>query len=120
MKPLRAEETALYLLGHNSTGNNIICFSATLPGRPSDIAMVECAAREKPQFGRYEGDAFRAEITLPAGSFAAHRSLFVKLDRRVWFFDEAGWFEIPAEVPRPVVHYLNRAPSLGVTKLALR
>ena len=82
--------------------------------------MVDCAAREKSQFGRYEGDAFRAEIILPAGSFAAHRSLFVKLDRRVWFFDEAGWFEIPAEVPKPVVHHRNRARSLSVTPLALR
>jgi LmbE family N-acetylglucosaminyl deacetylase len=120
MKPLRAEETALHLLGHDSTGNNIICFCATLPGRPSDIAMVDCAAREKSQFGRFKGDAFRAEIILPAGSFAAHRSLFIKLDRRVWFFDEAGWFEIPAEVPKPVVYHLNRTRSLSVTPLALR
>ncbi len=32
--------------------------------------------------------------------FAAGRAVFVKLDRRVWFFDEAGWIEIASPIPQ--------------------
>ena len=32
--------------------------------------------------------------------FAASRAVFVKLDRRVWFFDEAGWIEIGPPIPQ--------------------
>ena len=36
-----------------------------------------------------------ANSTLPLDLFSPVHDLFVKVDRRSWFFDEAGWIEIP-------------------------
>ncbi len=99
LKPLRAEETCLYLVGHDDFGG-LRRLRATLPGRRAKIDLIDCATGAIWSVGRYEGDAFRAEILLPLNGFVASRSIFAKLDRRVWFFDEAGWLEVGAAVPR--------------------
>ncbi len=93
LKPLRAEGTPLYLLGHDTFGG-FRRLRTTLPGRSSKIDLIDCATGAIACVGRYQGDAFSAEILLPMHGFAAGRAVFVKLDRRVWFFDEAGWIEI--------------------------
>ena len=97
LKPLRAEETSLYLLGHDLSGR-LQRLRTTLPGRRARLDLIDFASGDIAGVGRYEGDAFRAEIFLPMNRFASARSLFVKLDRRVWFFDEAGWLEIASTV----------------------
>jgi LmbE family N-acetylglucosaminyl deacetylase len=95
LKPLRAEGTSLYLLGHDPLGG--LCrLSTMLPGRSSKLDLIECATGAIACVGRYHGDAFSAEISLPMEGFAESRPLFIKLDRRVWFFDETGWIEIAA------------------------
>jgi len=33
---------------------------------------------------------------LPLHLFSPIHDLFIKVDRRSWFFDEAGWIEIPS------------------------
>lgn len=98
LKPLRAEETCLYLLGHDAFGA-LRRLRTTLPGRRAKLDLIDCAAGAIGSVGRYEGDAFGAEILLPLNGFAVSRSLFVKLDRRVWFFDEAGWLEVGSAIP---------------------
>jgi LmbE family N-acetylglucosaminyl deacetylase len=98
LKPLRAEETSLYLLGRDRLGE-LRSFRAILPGRCARLDLVDCATGAIGSAGWYHGDAFRAEILLPLDGFAASRSLYVKLNRRVWFFDEAGWHEIGALLP---------------------
>lgn len=100
LKPLRAEGTSLYLLGHDASGG-LRRLRTTLPGRSTRIDLIDCATGAIASVGRYHGDAFSAEIFLPLHGFAPGRSVFVKLDRRVWFFDEAGWTEIAAS-QRPV------------------
>jgi LmbE family N-acetylglucosaminyl deacetylase len=105
LKPLRAEETVLHLLGHDNS-RRLRRLHATLPGRKSKIDLIDGATGSIASVGRYEGDAFRAEILLPLYGFAPGRPVFVKLDRRVWFFDEAGWLEIGAAVARPALHNL--------------
>ncbi|MBV9618439.1 MAG: hypothetical protein JO201_04430 [Verrucomicrobia bacterium] len=42
--------------------------------------------RAKPRVG---------EFTIPIDIFSQTHPLFIKLRRRSWFFDEAGWIEIP-------------------------
>lgn len=106
LKPLRAEETSLYFLGHDLSGR-LRHLRATLAGRGGRLDLIDFASGDIAGVGRYEGDAFRAEITLPMNGFASGRSVFVKLDRRVWFFDEAGWLEIastlaPQSAQRPL------------------
>jgi LmbE family N-acetylglucosaminyl deacetylase len=99
LKPLRAEETSLYLLGHDAFGC-LRRLRATLPGRRTKIDLIESATGAIACVGRYDGDAFSAEISLPMHGFADSRPVFVKLDRRLWFFDEAGWIEIAAPAVR--------------------
>lgn len=99
LKPLRAEETSLYLIGQDTFGG-LRSLRATLPGRAARLDLIDCASGAIAGVGRYQGDAFQAEIFLPAHDFALNRSLHLKLDRRVWFFDEAGWLEIAPLLPR--------------------
>jgi len=113
LKPLRAEETVLHLLGHDNS-RRLRRLHATLPGRKSKIDLIDGATGAIASVGRYEGDAFRAEILLPLHGFASGRPVFVKLDRRVWFFDEAGWLEIGAAVARPPLRHLPATRILAV------
>ena len=99
LRPLRAEGTFLYLLGRDAFGG-LRRLRTTLPGRSSKIDLIDCATGAIACVGRYQGDAFSAEILLPLHDFSTSRAVFVKLDRRVWFFDEAGWIEIPSPLPR--------------------
>lgn len=111
LKPLRAEGISLYLLGHDLLGG--LCrLSTMLPGRSSKLDLIECASGAIACVGRYHGDAFTAEISLPMHGFAESRALFVKLDRRVWFFDEAGWIEIPA----PAAKVAAARPALAASR----
>jgi hypothetical protein len=41
------------------------------------------------------GSAFSGEMLVPTDEFSSGDSLFIKLDRPSWFFDEAGWLEVP-------------------------
>lgn len=99
LKPLREEETSLYLIGQDPFGE-FRQLRAQLPGRTDRLDLIDCTTGAIAGVGRYHGDAFRAEISLPAQGFALDRSLHLKLDRRVWFFDEAGWLEIGPLFPR--------------------
>ena len=101
VKPLRARETSLYLLGHDAFGR-LRSLRAILPGRSAKIDLIDCATGGIASVGWYHGDAFRGEILLPLSGFATSRSVYVKLDRRVWFFDEAGWLEIGALLPASI------------------
>jgi hypothetical protein len=109
VKPLRCESASLYLVGHDSLGN-LRRQRLTLPGRSAKIDLIDCTTGAIASVGRYEGDAFGAEIVLPLHGFDASRAVFVKLDRRVWFFDEAGWIEIAAPVRHPATFRPAAAP----------
>ncbi len=111
LKPLRAEETSLYLIGQDGFGG-FRRLRATLPGRSARIDLIDCATGAITGVGRYQGDAFRAEIILPTHDFALKRALHLKLDRRVWFFDEAGWLEIgPLLARAPAVAWPGRSAT---------
>ncbi|MEO7165503.1 MAG: PIG-L family deacetylase [Chthoniobacterales bacterium] len=109
LKPLRAEGASLYLLGHDANGD-LRRLRTTLPGRSTKIDLIDYATGEIACVGRYQGDAFSAEIFLPLIGFEANRAVFVKLDRRVWFFDEAGWIEIASAFPQAAVVRPASAP----------
>ncbi len=115
LKPLRTEGATLYLLGHDLNGA-IRRLKVTPPGRSARMELIDCGSGEIASIGRYQGDAFSAEIMLPMLGFAADRPVFVKLDRRVWFFDEAGWIEIPAPLPKVST---PRSPRNATRELAV-
>ncbi len=110
LKPLRAEETSLHLVGQDPS-SGFRSLRATLPGRTARLDLIDLATGEIAGIGRYQGDAFRAEIFLPVHTFASHRSLHLKLNRRIWFFDEAGWLEIEPLRPARLPAWANPIPS---------
>jgi hypothetical protein len=58
--------------------------------------MLNCATNQRIGIARYRGHLFAGEFTLPLHLFSPIHDLFIKVDRRSWFFDEAGWIEIPS------------------------
>jgi hypothetical protein len=38
----------------------------------------------------------------PVSIFSSASAIFIKLERRSWFFDEAGWLEIPPVGAQPI------------------
>ena len=66
-----------------------------LPGCSADLKMLDCATNHNIGVARYRGNLFAGELKLPLDLFSPVHDLFVKVDRRSWFFDESGWIEIP-------------------------
>ena len=66
-----------------------------LPGCSADVEMLDCATNHSIGIARYRGHPFAGEFALPLHLFSPIHDLFIKVDRRSWFFDEAGWIEIP-------------------------
>lgn len=97
-KLIRASEPALFVLGQDSLGTPC-CLKARLPVRSSEIGLSEYLSGQERIKARYQGNAFAGELTIPIDLFSPARALFVKLERRTLFFDEAGWLEVPAAVP---------------------
>lgn len=51
---------------------------------------------------RYRGDRRRGLLLLPRHVLGGAERVFVKLERRWGFFDEAGWRELPVSAPHPM------------------
>jgi len=94
MKPTRPRAPALFVLGHDEAGA-LRCARIRLPVRSSDVEMFDWVSGERLEAARYRGDAFTGELMVPIDAFSPDHALFVKLERRGWFFDEAGWLELP-------------------------
>ncbi len=115
-KLIRAKEPDLFVLGRDPTGA-LRCVRMH-PVRSSSIRMFDYVTNQRLGLARYRGTAFAGELTIPIDIFSSAHALFVKLERRLLFFDEAGWLEIPrANCPKPAPA-LNRnfleQPSLAV------
>ena len=112
-KLVRTTETTLFLLGHDSTGAPR-CIKTRLPRRSCEAEMVNCSADLRTT-GRYRGNLFGGEFEIPVGLFSSPRPLFVKLERRSLFFDEAGWLEIPPLVrAEESESHLDAEPALTI------
>jgi len=102
LRPMCPRKPALFILGHDEVGA-LRCARMRLPVRSSDVEMFDCVTQERLDAARYRGDVFAGEFVVPVGIFSPVYALFVKVERRGWFFDEAGWLELPAAVhPEPV------------------
>ncbi len=115
-KPIRAEEPELFVLGHDPTGA-LRCLR-THPVRSSYVGMFDCVTNQRLGLARYRGSAFGGELTIPIDIFSPAHALFVKLERRLWFFDEVGWLEIPppvrpGQIPAPKHNFVEQ-PSLAI------
>ena len=91
-KPLRLTTATLFVLGHDLTGM-IRCVRTSAPVHPSAVELIDCSTCEPIRVAQYDGDAFAGEFAIPLDIFSPAHAIFVKLERRSWFFDEAGWLE---------------------------
>lgn len=96
LKPLRAEETTLYLIGHDRAGA-VVSFCLQLPARHARVQVTDLGSGHRVAIATYRGNAFHGAVALPLTRFAPDRPIYLKLNRRSYFFDEAGWLEIAAE-----------------------
>ena len=93
--PFRMQRSKFFILSRDSLGRKRAC-QIRLPGCSADFEMLDCATNRCIGIGRYRGHPFAGEFTLPLHLFSPSHDLFIKVDRRSWFFDEAGWIEIPS------------------------
>jgi hypothetical protein len=93
------QRNKFFILGRDSLGRTRTC-QIRLPGRTADLDVLDCATNRSIGIARYRGHPFAGEFTLPMHLFSPIHDLFIKVDRRPWFFDEAGWIEIPS-MPGP-------------------
>src|SRR6476646_3742337 len=92
--PFRMQRNKFFILGRDSIGRIRAC-QIRLPGCSADVEMLDCATNHSVGIARYRGHPFAGEFALPLHLFSPIHDLFIKVDRRSWFFDEAGWIEIP-------------------------
>ncbi len=92
--PFRMQRNKFFILGRDSLGQTRAC-QIRLPSRSTDLEVLDCATNRSIGIARYWGHPFAGEFTLPLHLFSPIHDLFIKVDRRSWFFDEAGWIEIP-------------------------
>ena len=91
-----------------------------LPVLSSNIEMFDCVTQKRLNAARYGGDASAGTLAIPLDMFSPNDALFVKLERRGWFFDEAGWLELPpAAGAEPIVVGDDFFPDREVQEAAL-
>ena len=113
-RAIRGGEPTLYVLGRD-VEEGFRCLSVQLPVRSCRIELRDATTECRVGIGRYCGNAFAGELTIPIDVFSSNPALFVKLERRSWFFDEAGWLEIPAAIhPRQIISSNIALPSLAI------
>ena|SRR5205085_5240539 len=100
-KAVRTPEPALFVLGHDEAGA-WRCAKVRIPVRSSHVELNDCISLKAVARAWYCGNAFAGELTIPASIFSSKHPLFVKLERRSWFFDEAGWIEVSAVRPEQI------------------
>jgi LmbE family N-acetylglucosaminyl deacetylase len=93
--PFRMQRSKFFILGRDALGQKRACH-IRLPSCSADLEVLDCATNHSIGIARYRGHPFTGEFTLPLRLFSPIQNLFIKVDRRSWFFDEAGWIEIPS------------------------
>ena len=93
--PFRMQRSKLFILGRDSRGRKRAC-KIRIPICSGDFEMLDCKTNRSVGIGRYRGHPFAGEFTVPLDLFSPLHDLFVKVDRDWWFFDDAGWIEIPS------------------------
>jgi hypothetical protein len=95
VQPLSMQRSKFFILGRDSLGRKRAC-QMRIPSCSADFEMLDCTTNRRVAIGRYLGHPFAGEFALPLHFFSPLHHLFIKVDRRSWFFDEAGWIQIPA------------------------
>jgi hypothetical protein len=113
---MRMSEPALFVLGRDKAGA-LRCLTMRVPGRASRVEMLDSASPGSVPEVKYSGNAFAGQLTIPVRNFLAASPIFVKLERRSWFFDEAGWLEVPPAKSRPIPEPQRGEVEAGVASI---
>jgi LmbE family N-acetylglucosaminyl deacetylase len=117
-KLIRTGETALFLCGRDKAGA-LQCLKTSPPVRAGELAMSDCSSSQRCAVARYRGNSSTGEFVIPLDFFSPMHALFVKLERRSLFFDEAGWLEIPARVRSRQIE-VGEGIAVGQVAMAIR
>jgi LmbE family N-acetylglucosaminyl deacetylase len=112
-KAMRMSEPALFVLGRAEAGA-LRCATMRVPARSAGVKILDSASLDDVAEAQYCGNAFAGQLTIPVCRFSSASTIFVKLERRSWFFDEAGWLEIPPAESRPVAEPQRRGAEAGL------
>ena len=116
-KAMRMAEPALFVLGRSEAGA-LRCATMRVPARSAGVEMLDSASLDDVAVAQYCGNAFAGQITIPVSVFSSASTIFVKIERRSWFFDEAGWLEIPPAKSRTVPELQRDGVEAGLVTIA--
>jgi LmbE family N-acetylglucosaminyl deacetylase len=103
LRLMRSRRAALFVLGRDISGK-VRCGRTQGAVESSQIEISDAATNERLAAAHYVGGASAGTLAIPTDLFSPNDALFLKLERRGSFFDETGWFELPAiEYAEPVV-----------------
>ena len=95
LKPFGNAAPRLFVFGYDRV-EGLRCVAIPLSGRPGRVEMRDVARDRRVGVAEYRGHGLAGQLTIPSDIFSSAHALFVKVERRrFWFFDEAGWREIP-------------------------
>ena len=94
LKVISPRNSALLILGYDEAGK-IRGTKVELPLRASPLEMRDISTGRPLTRGHYSGGAFAGSLEVPIDVFSPTDPLFIKIARRGWFFDKAGWLELP-------------------------
>ena len=100
-KAMCMSEPTLFVLRRDEVGA-LRCVTVRIPTRSSRIEMLDSGSLDCIAETQYCGNAFAGQLTIPVSIFSSASAIFIKLERRSWFFDEAGWLEIPPAESQPI------------------
>jgi LmbE family N-acetylglucosaminyl deacetylase len=107
-KAMRMSEPILFVLGRNQAGG-FHCVTMRVPARSSSVEMLDPISLDQVAMAQYRGNAFTGQLTIPISTFSLAHAIFVKLERRSWFFDETGWLDVPPALLGRVAEPEHRA-----------
>jgi LmbE family N-acetylglucosaminyl deacetylase len=115
-KAMRMSEPALFVLGRDEAGA-LRCLTMRVPARSSRVEMLDSVSQDCVAEAKYYGNAFAGQLTNPISVFSSASTIFVKLERRSWFFDEAGWLELPPAGSQPVAEPQRDKAEAGLVTI---
>ena len=115
-KAMRLSEPALFVLGHDKAGA-LRCITMRVPARSSRVEMLDSVSLDPVAEGQYRGKALAGQLTIPFSMFSSASPIFVKLERRSWFFDEAGWLHIPPIKSQPIAETERNQAEAGLASI---
>ncbi len=115
-KAMRISESALFVLGRDEAAA-LRCVMMRVPARSSRVEMLDSASLDYTAEVQYCGNAFAGQLAIPVSIFSSASAIFVKLERRSWFFDEAGWLEIPPAESQPIAEPQRDEVEAGLVSI---